>query len=265
MLQDASPLEQSLQGLWPGLVVEVLDEIDSTNSELMRRARDGRRGATLLVARVQTAGRGRLGRAWHSGTQGLCFSLGLPLSPASWAGLSLAVGVSLARSLHPCIQLKWPNDLWLAGRKLGGILVETLGAGHEQPFVVIGVGLNLWLPDAGDLSSRAAALSELVSPSDMLHADHVFERVFERISAPLVQAVLAFEQLGFAPFRSEFLARDALAGQVIDLSDGSQGEARGVNESGALLVHTLSGMRQITSSEISVRANGAATPARGFV
>ena len=154
----------------PGFSVEVLQSTDSTNTELMRRARAGCCEPVLLVAERQTAGRGRLGRSWHSagpqpagqgegaGLPALTFSLGLPLAPVNWSGLSLAVGVSVAESLQPQlpapgsrtprIGLKWPNDLWLqecastghtTHRKLGGILVETAsmlglpdGHGHGQ-------------------------------------------------------------------------------------------------------------------------------------
>jgi BirA family biotin operon repressor/biotin-[acetyl-CoA-carboxylase] ligase len=110
---------------FPGFRAEAVASIDSTNTELMRRARAGVLPPTLLVAEAQTAGRGRLGRAWVSGPspaglaraglQALTFSLGLCLAPRDWSGLSLAVGVSVARALHPALQLKWPNDLWLTG------------------------------------------------------------------------------------------------------------------------------------------------------
>ncbi len=89
----------------PGLTVEVLPEIDSTNTELMRRARAGRIDPVLLVGERQTAGRGRLGRGWDSEPgKSLTFSLGLPLAPADWSGLSLAVGVTLAECLDPRIR-----------------------------------------------------------------------------------------------------------------------------------------------------------------
>ena len=100
----------------------------------MRRARAGRLEPVLLVAETQTAGRGRLGRQWHSGARAgevLTFSLGMPLRMADWSGLSLAVGVSVAQSLHPSLQLKWPNDVWLQERKLAGILIETDPAGRH--------------------------------------------------------------------------------------------------------------------------------------
>src|SRR5207253_10851626 len=85
---------QAVAPLLPGFTVEVLPEVDSTNSELMRRARAGQTDPVLLVAERQTAGRGRLGRGWRSAPgESLTFSLGLALTPADWAGLSLAVGV----------------------------------------------------------------------------------------------------------------------------------------------------------------------------
>ena len=130
LLAHAESVWQSVVADLPTFTVEVLPRIDSTSSELMRRARDGLVEPVLLAAEEQTAGRGRMGKGWHSRAgQSLTFSLALPLAPADWSGLSLAVGVSLAESLHPDVQLKWPNDLWLQQRKLGGILVETAGTG----------------------------------------------------------------------------------------------------------------------------------------
>ena len=144
----------------PGFTVEVLPSIDSTNTELMRRARAGLMEPVLLAADEQTAGRGRLGKGWHSRAgQSLTFSLALPLAPADWSGLSLAVGVSLAHSLHPEVRLKWPNDLWLHQRKLGGILVETAGTGgaaQRQRLVVVGVGINIARPEAAVVATHAS-------------------------------------------------------------------------------------------------------------
>ena len=234
----------------PGFTVEVLAEIDSTNTELMRRARAGRTEPVLLVAEQQTAGRGRLGRGWASQSgASLTFSLGLPLAPADWSGLSLAVGVSLAENLHPAVRLKWPNDLWLHDRKLGGILIETASFGEGAAggrYAVAGVGLNVLPRDGTGLSTPPAALVELVSGIDAGQA-------LLQLAAPLVAAVQAFETFGFAPFQARFAARDALADRAVALSDGTRGTAHGVTEGGALLVHTARGMQTVTSSEVSVR------------
>lgn len=267
----AEAIWQAIAPLLPGFTVEVLPSIDSTNSELMRRARDGRLDPTLLVTEAQTAGRGRLGREWHSGAYegtgvvpALTFSLGLPLAPRDWSGLSLAVGVSVAESLQPVlpaadsgrppILLKWPNDLWLQDeRKLGGILVETAshaGAPGEPRHVVVGVGLNVLPvlvknPDTA-LRTPPACLREVDATLTAASA-------LQRIAAPLVQALLGFADAGFAPFQARFAQRDLLAGRSVVLSDGTQGQAHGVTEDGTLLVHTPRGMQAITSSEISVR------------
>jgi BirA family biotin operon repressor/biotin-[acetyl-CoA-carboxylase] ligase len=234
----------------PGFTVEVLPEIDSTNTELMRRARAGRTEPVLLVAEHQSAGRGRLGRSWASAPgDSLTFSLGLTLAPADWAGLSLAVGVALAEQLHPELRLKWPNDLWLRGRKLGGILVETAtlaGAESNRRFAVVGVGLNIAPRDAAGLATPPAWLQELLPEMDAGAA-------LGRVAGPLVAALQAFEGFGFAPFQARFNARDTLRDQPVTLSDGRSGTAHGVSETGGLLVHTAQGMQIVTSSEVSVR------------
>jgi len=235
-----------------GFTVEVLPEVDSTNTELMRRARAGQTEPVLLVAERQTAGRGRMGRPWASDAgASLTFSLGMPLAPADWPGLSLAVGVSLAESLHADVRIKWPNDLWLHGRKLAGILIETAGTGAAAAarFVVVGVGINITARPAQGLSTPPAWLQELQPDVDAPQA-------LARLALPLVQALQAFEAQGFGAFRERFHARDALAGRTVALSDGLQGIARGVGADGALLVHTATGMKQVTSSEVSVRPVG---------
>jgi BirA family biotin operon repressor/biotin-[acetyl-CoA-carboxylase] ligase len=261
----AEAIWQAVAPRLPAFTVEVLPQIDSTNSELMRRCRAAASAASptppeaiLLVAEQQNAGRGRLGRHWHSAAgASLTFSLGLPLQPADWSGLSLAVGVSLAECLEPAtgqrpaLQLKWPNDLWLHQRKLGGILVETASWG-DQRYVVIGVGLNV-LPPPPDFAEGADAS---LPPWPGVDAPWALQAV----AAPLVAAVLDFEQHGFAPFQARFAARDALAGQQLRLSDGTEGLGCGIGPQGALRVQTPAGLKDISSQEVSVRpvASGSA-------
>ena len=262
----AEAIWQSIEPLLPGFTVEVLPSIDSTSTELMRRARAGRLEPTLLVAEEQTAGRGRLGRDWHSSAYAgtgvvpaLTFSLGLPLAPREWSGLSLAVGVAVAESLQPRLPdaasgqprvlLKWPNDLWLQdGRKLGGILVETASftGGAEPRYVVIGIGLNVLPVRAQGLATPPACLREV-------DATLTAASSLQRIALPLVQTLLGFAEHGFAPFQARFAQRDLLHGRGVTLSDGQHGSAHGVSEDGALLVHTDRGMQTITSAAISVR------------
>ena len=279
----AEALWEAVVPLLPGFTVEVLRTIDSTNTELMRRARTGQCEPILLVAEQQTAGRGRLGRVWQSDAgASLMLSLGLPLAPKDWSGLSLAVGVSVAESLQPTLPpegagqpararvgLKWPNDLWLGGaggdRKLGGILVETAsfvapqsnpgaaptgtGTGTDAGtarYVVVGIGINVLPRSPEGMSMPPGSLQDVEPGLDAPTA-------LQRIVGPLVGMLQSFEGYGFAPMQPRFAARDVLQGRAVTLSDGTAGVAHGVGEDGALQVHTADGMRTITSSEISVR------------
>jgi BirA family biotin operon repressor/biotin-[acetyl-CoA-carboxylase] ligase len=268
MIWPAEDLWLALVARQPGLTVEVLPEIDSTNTELMRRARAGQTEPVLLVAEAQTAGRGRLGRPWHGEAgHALTFSLGLMLKPADWSGLSLAVGLSLARSLDPQgdlgVRLKWPNDLWVkrpdtptGWGKLAGILIETAlptgmsygsDQGREQGrFCVVGVGINIAPPVAEGLSTAPLGLQDLQSG---IAAPEVLMKVAE----PLLATLLAFERAGFAPLQNAFNARDALRHMSVTLSDGRSGVANGVDATGALLVETEQGQEVVSSSEVSVR------------
>ena len=255
MLWPGEAIWEAVYPLLPTFSVEVLPEIDSTNSELMRRARAGQLDPVLLVAERQTAGRGRLGRSWNSGvptTDGgassiptLTFSLGMPLVPLDWSGLSLAVGLSIVESLHPDLKLKWPNDVWLQDRKLAGILIETVSVG-DQRYAVMGVGINIDAPDAQGLRTAPAGLRELVPDMDAPAA-------LGQVVPALVQAIQRFAEHGFAPLRTPFHARDLLYGRELVCSDGVVGVARGVDASGALLLHTGDGLKKITSAEVSVR------------
>ena len=243
----AEAIWEAVAPLLPGFTVEILPEIDSTNSELMRRVRAGQAEPVLLVAESQTAGRGRLGRDWRSAPgASLTFSIGLPLAPTDWSGLSLAVGLSLATSLHPDIGLKWPNDLWWRERKLAGILIETAAVGAMRQ-AVIGAGVNLTPPaDADGLRTPAAGLQALLPAIDAGAA-------LLRLVEPLVRTLQAFEAEGFSPFVAGYRERDVLQGREVVLSDGTQGVARGVDAGGALLVHTAAGLQRVTSSDVSVR------------
>ena len=246
LLAHAESVWQSVVADLPTFTVEVLPRIDSTSSELMRRARDGLVEPVLLAAEEQTAGRGRMGKGWHSRAgQSLTFSLALPLAPADWSGLSLAVGLSLVQSLHPRLQLKWPNDVWLDGRKLAGILIETASLGADR-YAVIGIGINLVAPDAAGLRTPPAGLRELLPTVQA-------PDVLEHIAAPLVRAVQRFAEQGFAPLVGAYRERDVLLGQALTCSDGVEGVGQGVDGTGALIVHTAQGLRRINSAEVSVR------------
>ncbi len=271
---QAEAIWQAVEPQLPGFTIEIVPSIDSTNTELMRRARVGRQEPILLVAEQQTAGRGRLGRPWRSEVgDSLMFSLGLPMAPRDWSGLSLAVGIAVAQSLQPSVPaqggatprigLKWPNDLWLSGdHKLAGILVETAsfiaptaqGAGSSghfghnpaERYVVIGIGINVRAPQGDGLSTVPGSLQMLDIRWDAPQA-------LQAVVPALVGMLHTFAAQGFAPLVAPFAERDALAGRAVNLSDGTAGVAQGVAADGALQVMTDSGVVNVTSSEISVR------------
>lgn len=280
----AEALWRQLDPLLPGISVEVVARADSTNTQLLERARrlagrhdsaddrtehesHGRRRSDtqpcLLVAEHQSHGRGRLGRDWSSlASASLTFSLSLPLAPQDWSGLSLAVGTALADALDPMsadapprIGLKWPNDLWLLdapgrGRKLGGILIETVAVG-EQRMCVVGIGLNVRPLTPRSASSGFACLQELTF-------DLTPPQALARIAKPLAQALRQFETEGFTAFAARFQARDLLLDQPIITTavDCPAGVAEGVDLQGALRVRASDGPHLLSSGEVSVRLHG---------
>ena len=260
--QAVQALTSSVHRLCPDACVEVVAQIDSTNSELMRRGPVRDNPPTLLVALSQSAGRGRMGRVWHSDAgAGLTFSWGMHLAPTDWSGLSLAVGLALADALDPDgqwgLQLKWPNDLcWQSAgavRKLGGILIETqmAAASAETPaqrWCVVGVGLNLQTPQISTSGLAPVGWNEITGESAPHGPD-----ILQACMAALVPALRAFELHGFAPLAERFAQRDALKGQTVTLSDGRVGTALGVDAQGALLVETAQGLQAVHSAEVSVR------------
>ena len=285
---DTEALCRQLTPLLPGLRVEVVASIGSTNSELLARARSA--GAArpdlapppcLLVAEHQTQGRGRQGKPWQSRAgASLTFSIALPLSPVTWSGLSLAVGLALAEALDPPqpgqtprLGIKWPNDLLLRddpsvgvdggagpiGRKLGGILIETVQIGDCR-LAVVGVGLNL-LPQT--LAPGAPALSWGQADLQSLRPGLTPASALACVAAPLLRALLDFERAGFAPLRARFAARDLLAGQAVTttLAGLPGGIADGVDDSGTLWLRLPGGSAgsveqrlPVGSGEVSLRA-----------
>jgi BirA family transcriptional regulator, biotin operon repressor / biotin---[acetyl-CoA-carboxylase] ligase len=229
-----------------------LAECGSTNTEALSHLRQGG-GPLLLSASRQTAGRGRLGRAWQSDDAALTFSLALPL-PAGLdlSGLSLAVGCTVADTLDAGgerIRLKWPNDLFLDGAKLGGILIETVPLPAGQRGVVIGIGLNLQaLPEGADASAFASGHAALKTLTPGATAAATLDHL-----APALRGMLAdFQTLGFAPWQAAFARRDLAAGLRVRVGEQA-GIARGVSARGELLLETNASVAPVSGGELSLR------------
>jgi BirA family biotin operon repressor/biotin-[acetyl-CoA-carboxylase] ligase len=168
------------------------------------------------------------------------------------AGLSLAVGCTVADTLDPAgerIRLKWPNDLFLDGAKLGGILIETSPLSTGERGVVIGIGLNLRpLPADADRSPYASGHAALQALDPAASASGTLDRL-----APALRAMLAdFRTLGFAPWQPAFARRDLAAGQRVRVGDVA-GIARGVSARGELLLDTPAGAQTCHGGELSLR------------
>jgi len=217
------------------------------------------RGCAIWLAERQTAGQGQRGRPWSTPAgAGLAMSLsrrfhgGLP----RLSGLSLAVGVSVADSLHrlgyDAVGVKWPNDLVAEGRKLGGILIQLRAAGVDSD-AVIGLGLNVRMPvDAGDAIDQPwCDLATLRTPAPPRRAD-----LAAAIIDDLVQALAVCEAEGFPPFPARVRAFGALAGRrvrVVEASAAHEGLAVGITDGGALRVAYADGERVHHSGDVSLR------------
>lgn len=250
---DIAAIAAALGGLACRFDVDVLAECASTNAELMRRAEAGAPSGTVLAAERQTAGRGRMGRAWFAAPgASLTFSLLWRFPPGTQPhGLSLAVGVALAEALADMgmgdVTLKWPNDLLRAGRKLAGVLIEMLpGTTHVA---VIGVGINMRLPDGmpDEVRAVAAALETDVSRNELL----------ARLLSSLQDVLTEFAGGGFVALRARWLARcghiDTAVRILSEFAPPLDGHCIGVDVDGALLVETAVCVQRIISGEVSLR------------
>jgi BirA family transcriptional regulator, biotin operon repressor / biotin---[acetyl-CoA-carboxylase] ligase len=245
-MDDASDPLSAAAIVLPGVDVRVVERCTSTNDLAFRAS-----PPVLIAAEVQTAGRGRRGRRWHSVPgAGVTFSLGRRIERPlrELAGLSLVAGVALARTLRSLgvdtIALKWPNDLLVKGAKLGGILVETRASGYA----VIGVGINCRRsPElAAKVKHEVAFLEQFSSASR--------NTVIQKSAAALLEALATFESSGLDGTRAQWEAMDAHVGQRlrVRLANGRtlSGIASGLAPDGALQLLTARGMRAVHSGRV---------------
>jgi BirA family transcriptional regulator, biotin operon repressor / biotin---[acetyl-CoA-carboxylase] ligase len=243
------------------LKIEVADSVDSTSSELLRRAGRQTVDRHVLLTEWQTAGRGRRGRTWTAVAGGsLTFSLGWRFEQGAGflAGLSLAVGVALCRALDAAgfkdIQLKWPNDLVHRHCKIGGILIEISGDALGPALAVIGVGLNVRLP-----STARRDIAQPVTDLFSIDRDRALDRnrLLAFILAELTALLERYARDGFAPFVAEWQRRHALQKKPVRvlLPDGSvaAGDVVGVDASGALVLDQRGRRIRFVSGEVSLR------------
>jgi BirA family biotin operon repressor/biotin-[acetyl-CoA-carboxylase] ligase len=242
--------------------LDLMFEVDSTNSRLLGNAPPPLGQADACLSELQHAGRGRRGRRWIAP-----FGAGVALSVAwtfsdgagALAALSLGVGVAVARALERAgargVALKWPNDIWLRDRKLGGVLIELRAEASGPAHVVIGVGVNVDLPaaarreiEAGGVPVAAVADACAAVPSRNLVAGAILDELLSMLGQ--------FEREGFAAFRDAWTALDALSGRPARVLLGRtviSGTSRGVDQEGALLLDTGDRVQRFVSGEASLR------------
>lgn len=257
---DEDRIRQHLGPHRDTFILEIHDRIDSTNTHLMRAASAGAAHATCTVAELQTAGRGRRGRAWQAGLgNSLAFSVlwRFDCGAGALSGLSLAVGVAMMRALHELgamhAQLKWPNDVLSEERKLAGILIELQGDMDGPSAAVIGIGLNLRLPEA----MRRAIDQPAIDLARLLDTPLIPDEVLAALLRHLADVLQVFSHSGFESLREEWTAHHAYHKGAVRMlmPDGRavEGIAEGVAPDGALLVRTAEGVQRFTAGEISMR------------
>ncbi|MCH1921627.1 bifunctional biotin--[acetyl-CoA-carboxylase] ligase/biotin operon repressor BirA [Shewanella sp. A3A] len=233
------------------------DEIDSTNAFLLNHAEELQRG-DICIAEYQAAGRGRRGRKWHSpyGSH-LYFSMHWHLQQgmAQAMGLSLVVACSLVQVLQQFgaagLGVKWPNDIYLDGRKLAGVLIEMNGAADSGCNVVIGIGVNIAMPaPQGELIDQPwSDLQQLASMPDKTDlALALYQQLLDDLQL--------FERDGLAAFQTRWNAADIYQGQEVNLLLGEHvvsGRYLGIDEQGGVLLNTANGQQQFVGGEISLR------------
>ncbi len=239
-----------------GLNIEA--SLDSTNSALQRLPL-AQQHATAILAEFQSAGRGRRGRQWHSPHgRNLYLSLGwkfenhlaelgcLPLV------LALSAAQALARAGLKGHRVKWPNDLLLDGRKLCGCLVEVKGDAKGPCHAVLGVGINVFMPES-------EAANEIDQPWTDLHSRLPAcsrNKLATLLLEELIKQLLLFAEQGFTPFRDTWAKMDGLNGRVVNVDAGNsslQGTARGIDNQGALLLDTGKEVLSLHVGEVSVK------------
>jgi BirA family biotin operon repressor/biotin-[acetyl-CoA-carboxylase] ligase len=265
-LLDAERIRGGLgEKMRPGIHrLDVLFEVDSTSTRLLELAPPPPQRANVCSSELQRAGRGRRGRPWITPFGGsLALSLGWSFADAATASpaLSLAVGVAISRALcrlgATCVRLKWPNDIWLGDRKMGGVLVELRTEAGGPAHAVIGIGLNVSL-SADQRRTIEAQGTRIATVSDACPGSVSRNVVAATLLEELLSMLGEFERSGFAAFRQEWLTLDALAGRnarVLAGEGSAEGTARGVDSDGALLLEVEGRLQRHVSGEVSLRLN----------
>lgn len=241
--------------------LEIHDQIDSTNTYLSGLARQNAPSGHVCLAERQIAGKGRRGRQWISpyGSNILLSILWrFQQGPAAISALSLAIGVAVIRALRrhgiDHAGLKWPNDIYSEGKKLGGILIEVAGENEGPCYAVTGLGLNLFLPEeeAESIDQPWTDLSRIAGVRCIGRNLLVGELIGQ-----ILAVLTGFEQIGLAAYLDEWREYDCLRGEWGSVFIGTQqfeGTLEGIDAQGFLLMRDAEDrLRAFASGEVSFR------------
>lgn len=239
--------------------LDIYFETDSTNARLLELAHSASASGVACFAERQSEGRGRRGRQWISPIGANIYSSLLwrfQGGASQLGGLSLALAVAVIRCLEESgvqdLQLKWPNDVLWQGRKLAGLLLEMVGEASGPCHVVVGVGINVNMPrDQGDIIEQPwCDLQTCVGGA--VDRNHLGGRLISH----LIHVLREFESNGLGTLLDEWRMYDAFYGREVSIHQPSgvvSGIARGVDETGALLLELGGGFRRFHSGEVSLR------------
>ena len=239
------------------LSYHVFSEIDSTNNWLMQSPSVANNEVSVCVAELQHAGRGRRGRQWQSPFASniyLSFKRRFLCGLEGLAGLSLAVGVACAKALQPVvndpISVKWPNDLYLHNKKVGGVLIELIGEAGGPCQVVIGVGINVHMTAHDSIDQPWTSLA--ASAKTPLKRNALIASVVDELCLMAEQ----FDRAGFSEFVDAYQALDLFIGKPIQITGQNvvqHGVHMGVDNRGALRLNTATGIETILVGDVSLR------------
>jgi BirA family biotin operon repressor/biotin-[acetyl-CoA-carboxylase] ligase len=264
-LLDASKINEVVTGQAGALIssFEIHDQIDSTNRYLVERSQNNGLSGSVCFAEYQTAGKGRRGRQWvspYGSNIYLSILWRFQQGPAAISGLSLAIGVAVIRALKQYqisdIGLKWPNDIYSQGKKLGGILVEVSGETDGPCSAVIGLGLNLFLPEtqAEGITQAWTDLSKITGQSQLSR-----NQLAGILLNHLLPVIAEYESVGIQAYLDEWRSYDCLSGKSATLFIGQQqfeGIVQGIDDNGMLLIKRPDGnVQTFASGEVSFNSS----------
>ena len=257
-------IQQKIYQYIPSNIQELITDfaiypiISSTNDAVAQSLQKNAKSGVVCLAEMQSAGRGRRGRTWLSppagtfyGSVGWIFSEGFQVVE----GLSLAIGGAGVDALRNCgvqdLQLKWPNDIVWHGKKLGGILIEMNAEVGGICQVIVGVGINLALPQTvkQQIDQEVVDLREICPDLNR-------QQITAAVISQIVQLLSDYSVKGFRYYRQTWQSYDALFGlpvKVLGLAQTIEGIAAGINEQGAFLIQTTTDLQTISGGEISIR------------